>query len=349
MMKLTFTPRSELLDYEWGHGEKGWRWPEVDRTAMRQLLERSTLNGLWRCGLFFFFLAASAAVTMAASRYNLWLAIPALYVYYFFYGFMVALGHELQHRTVFAKSFDWFSERLFYLVQALMWNSPTYARISHNLHHRHTMIRGIDPETDWPEVITSKWVREILLGLLKGMLVVGAVKPLYTAFLTQIRRALGQKDRMMRDHCTDDDLAAIRAESLVILLFHLAVIAVAIWFRRWEPFVFITIAWQIGINIELLWHLTEHITRLNNVNDQRLCTRSVRVNPLVKLIYWGLDDHVDHHLFPQVPSRNLPKLHQLLQRELPEPRSMINCWREIWAIAKEKDLRAQNEYVPCKL
>lgn len=349
MMKLNFTPRSELLDYEWKREEADWRWPKVDREVMKQLLERSTLNGLWRSGRFFFFLAASATATIIVSRHSLWLALPVLYVYYFFYGFMVALGHELQHRTVFARSFDWFSERLFFLVQTLMWNSPTYARISHNLHHRYTMVRGTDPETDWPEVFTYKWVRRLLFNSILGIFVVGAVKQLGVDILKQIRRACGQKDQMMRDHCTAEDIATIRAESLAILLFHLAVIAAAIWFRRWEPIAFITIAWQIGVSIEGLWHNTEHITRLYNVNDQRLATRSIRVNPLVKLIYWGLDDHIDHHLFPQVPSRNLPQLHQILKRELPEPQSMINCWREIFAIAKEKELHAQNEYVPCKL
>ncbi len=31
---------------------------------------------------------------------------------------------------------------------ALLWNSPRYARSSHMLHHRCTMVRGMDPECD---------------------------------------------------------------------------------------------------------------------------------------------------------------------------------------------------------
>ena len=86
-----------------------------------------------------------------------------------------------------------------------------------------------------------------------------------------------------------------------------------------------------------------------NVNDQRLCTRSVRVGPLVHLIYWGLDDHVDHHQFPAVPSRNLPKLHKILKKDLAEPKSMIACWREMFAIACEKDHHPESEYIPIAL
>ncbi len=44
----------------------------------------------------------------------------------------------------------------------------------------------------------------------------------------------------------------------------------------------------------------------------------------------------------------LPKLHQRLQNDLPEPMGVIDCWREMFAIAKEKDLRPQNEYVAYK-
>lgn len=71
------------------------------------------------------------------------------------------------------------------------------------------------------------------------------------------------------------------------------------------------------------------------------------MSPFIKLIYWGLDDHVDHHIFPIGPSRNLPKLHRILQEDLPEPKSMVGCWREMFAIAREKDHNPDHEYVPC--
>jgi len=347
MMTLAFTPRSQLSGYEWDPQLKQWERPDVGREVLRQLSERSTLNGLARVGLFLIFLAASATATVLLSRYSLWWAVPALYVYYFFYGFWVAIAHELQHKVVFARSFDWFSEMLFFVVQVLMWNSPRYARVSHRLHHRFTMVRGIDPETPWPDVVTSQWLRRFLGGIILRALVVGAVVDLARAVLTQVRRALGMKDQMMRDHCSARDIAVIRIESLTILLIHVAIAAAAIGFRRWEPIAFITLAWQVGSPVETLWHATEHIGRLHNVNDQRLCTRSVRVSPFLRLIYWGLDDHVDHHIFPIVPSRNLPKLHRILQKDLPEPRSMLGCWAEMFAIAREKDRNPGHEYVPC--
>lgn len=348
-MELEFTPRRELAEFEWNHDGRNWKRLSVDKEEIRRLSERSTWNGLWRVGLFVSLLLATAGLTLWAAGYSLWLALIPLYGYYFFYGFWVAIGHELQHKTVFAKNFDWFSEPFFRLVQTLMWNSPTYARKSHQLHHRYTMVRGIDPETDWPEVFDTKFVRSHWVNLVLSLLVVGALGTLIRHVMIQVRRAMGQKDRMMREHCSDQEIKSIQRESAMILLFHTAVAAAAIVFGRWELLAFITIAWQIGSPIEEMWHKTEHITRLYNVNDQRLCTRSVKVGPLVHLIYWGLDDHIDHHIYPQVPSRNLPKLHRLIHRELPEPLSMMNCWKEMFAIAKEKDVRPNNEYVAYRL
>ncbi len=349
MMQLNFTQRSELSVYEQNARKEVWKRPVVDREVLTQLTQRSTANGLLRIGLFVLFLAASLIATVYVSRYNLLLAIPFLYIYYFFYGFWVAIGHELQHKTVFAKSFDRFSEAIFFIVQTILWNSPRYARISHQLHHRYTMVRGMDPETDWPEVITTRWLRKYFWSLILKILVVGAIVGLFDSVRVQVSRIMGKKDAMMSKHCTDKDIKTIRMESLAILLIHTAIVILAIVFRRWELLLFITIAWQVGSAIEGLWHSTEHIGRAYNVNDHRLNTRSIKVGPLVWLIFWGLDDHVDHHLFPSVPSRNLPKLHRILAKDLAVPMNIFRCWKEMFAIAREKDKHPEYEYVPVKI
>ena len=154
---------------------------------------------------------------------------------------------------------------------------------------------------------------------------------------------------MMRDHCTEQEIAAIRIESLAILLVHVAVAAAAIVFRRWELLAFVTLAWQIGSPIEILWHATKHIGRPYNVNDHRLNTRSIRVSWFIKSFFWGLDDHVDHHLYPIVPSRNLPKLHRLLEKDLPDPDNVFGCWAEMFEISKEKDRDPTREFVSVEL
>ena len=342
---MSFAMREELAEFEWDNQRKDWKRPKVEREVLKELSERSTLNGLARIAYFLFVLAVPAAAAVLLGRINPWLAIPPLFVYYFFYGFVVAIAHELQHKTVFAESADGFSEVVFFLVQIVVWNSPTYARVSHKLHHRYTMVRGIDPETDWPEVITTKWLRGYFLNRVLRILLVGVIWDTWRLVRMQVVRIAGVKDRMMREQCTDREITAIRIESAAILLTHVAVAAAAMIFHAWALLALVTVAWQIGSAFEELWHATKHIGRPYNVNDHRLNTRSIHVSGFIKMIFWGLDDHVDHHLYPVVPSRNLPKLHRILAKDLPDPDNIFGCWAEMWEITKEKDRDPRREFV----
>ena len=73
--------------------------------------------------------------------------------------------------------------------------------------------------------------------------------------------------------------------------------------------------------------------------DHRLSTRSVRLNPIFSFIYWKMEYHIEHHMFPMVPSYNLPKLHEEIKNQLPKPQSLLEAYKEIIpaVIKKSKD------------
>ncbi len=164
MSSARFATRDQLAGSEWDNQRRDWKRPAVDKEVLRQLSRRSTLNGLLRLAWFLLLLAVPGAATVYVSRIDPWLAIPCLYVYWFIYGFWIALAHELQHKTVFGPGADWFSDILHFMTQAIIWGSPTHGRVSHRLHHRYTMVRGVDAETEWPEVITTRWLRGMPCG-----------------------------------------------------------------------------------------------------------------------------------------------------------------------------------------
>ncbi|HVP19742.1 MAG TPA: hypothetical protein VMU36_12150 [Spirochaetia bacterium] len=112
-----FAARNQLSRFEWDTQRKDWKRPPIDRQALKELSKRSTLNGVVRVAWFLFLLAVPAVAAISVSRINPWLSIPVLYVSYFFYGFWVAIAHELQHKTVFAESADLFSEVFFSLFK----------------------------------------------------------------------------------------------------------------------------------------------------------------------------------------------------------------------------------------
>ena len=85
-----------------------------------------------------------------------------------------------------------------------------------------------------------------------------------------------------------------------------------------------------------------------DINDHRHSTRSVRLNPIFSFIYWKMEYHIEHHMFPMVPSYNLPKLHEFIKDQLPKPQTLIEAYKEIIpaVIKKSKD---PSYYIPVKI
>ena len=46
---------------------------------------------------------------------------------------------------------------------------------------------------------------------------------------------------------------------------------------------------------------TQHAGLAENVLDHRLNCRTVYMNPLNRYLYWNMNYHVEHHMFPLVP------------------------------------------------
>ena len=83
------------------------------------------------------------------------------------------------------------------------------------------------------------------------------------------------------------------------------------------------------------WHhvltgLLQHGGLADNVIDHRLNSRTVYMNPVSRFIYWNMNYHVEHHMFPMVPYHALPRLHAMIKHDLPAPNpSMWHGYREM--------------------
>jgi fatty acid desaturase len=151
---------------------------------------------------------------------------------------------------------------------------------------------------------------------------------------------------MIQPRCSEKDLRFIKWESRFILLVNVGGGVALALLGRWDLFVLLMLAPQVGHAIAAFYHRTEHIAMMYNANDQRLCTRGVKVSPITKFFYGGLDEHVEHHLFPAVPSRNLTRLRNVIDQPIPARKNVIACWREIYAIAKYREENANAVFVP---
>ena len=59
---------------------------------------------------------------------------------------------------------------------------------------------------------------------------------------------------------------------------------------------------------------TQHAGLAEDVLDHRLNCRTVYMNPISRFIYWNMNYHVEHHMFPMVPYHALPRLHRVRLR-----------------------------------
>ena len=90
-------------------------------------------------------------------------------------------------------------------------------------------------------------------------------------------------------------------------------------------------------NIINIFNMTQHLGLPEDIKDHRYTTRSVRFNPIFSFLYWHMEYHVEHHMFPSVPSYNLPKLSNLIKDQLPKANtSLYDAYKEILpAIVKQ--------------
>lgn len=64
--------------------------------------------------------------------------------------------------------------------------------------------------------------------------------------------------------------------------------------------------------------------------DHRLNCRTVYLNALHRYLYWNMNYHVEHHMFPLVPFHALPKLHELIKANSPPAYpGLVAAYREI--------------------
>ncbi len=82
--------------------------------------------------------------------------------------------------------------------------------------------------------------------------------------------------------------------------------------------------------LALYFGMTQHMGLAEDVLDHRLNSRTVYMNPFFRFVYWNMNYHVEHHMFPMVPYHALPKLHEAVKADCPPAYpNTIAVFREI--------------------
>lgn len=300
-----------------GLAEADWFLPEVPRATMKDLVARTNGSAALHVGTWLLMLVGSGVWVHAS--WGTWWVLPACLVYGVMYGSASdSHWHECGHRTAFRSK--WLNDVIYHLAAFMDVREPESWRWSHARHHSDTIIVGRDPEIAFPRGV-SRWrfVADVF-GLIS----------IPTEFVKYVRNAIGRASASQRDYQPLSTLWKSTVWSWTFLLIHVATIAWSIAISSWEPLVLVGLPSFYGRWLMVLYGVTQHAGLAEDVLDHRLNTRTVRMNIVNRFMYWNMNYHLEHHMFPNVPSRALPKLHEAVKDQLPATYpSIIAALREI--------------------
>jgi fatty acid desaturase len=96
--------------------------------------------------------------------------------------------------------------------------------------------------------------------------------------------------------------------------------------------------------LALLCGMPQHIGMSPDVPDFRLNSRTYSCSWFSAFLYWNMQYHIEHHMFPSVPFYNLPKLRKAIEYDLPPAtHGLWATWKELLLIVKKQ--REDSSYV----
>ncbi len=302
---------------ERGLAEADWYQCPVPRATMRKLLERRDGPALRSTAVWFALIIGCGLATYLL--WGSWWALIPYLCYAVLYGSTSdSRWHESSHGTAFKT--DWMNNALYEVASFMVMRESTVWRWSHTRHHSDTIIVGRDPEIAVPRPPDIK-------ALIMGFFNLG-VYPKY--FKHILLHSFGRMTPGERTFVPESEFHKVYYRARIYVLIYAAVIAASIATGSILPLLFVGLPNLFGSWLMVVYGLTQHAGLAENVLDHRLNCRTVYMNPINRFLYWNMNYHVEHHMFPLVPYHALPRLHEAVKDDCPTPYpGLVNAWREI--------------------
>lgn len=294
-----------------------WYQSPVPHKAMRELLARKDGPAIRDTLLLFVILLITAIATILLWG-TYWVIAPYL-VYAVFYGTSSdSRWHECGHGTAFRT--DWLNNLVYEIASFMVMRESIVWRWSHIRHHSDTIIVGRDPEIQIPRPPNLKSLLFSLVNL----------EGYKTYYLSLIRHSFGNISATEKTYVPESEYQKIYSNARICLALYLLIIISAVALQSWIPIFLFMLPQFFGNWLMIIHNTTQHAGLAENVLDHRLNCRTVYMNPISRFIYWNMNYHVEHHMFPLVPYHALPSLHKLVKEDCPPVYpSILSAWKEI--------------------
>ena len=296
-----------------------WYKCPLDRKVLKELTRRNDRDALLYLSGFLAMVAGSGV--LAWLSLGAWWCVPAFLLYGTIYAFAEAMEHELRHRTPFRS--EWLNALVHWLICFMTWREQIYSRWSHAQHHTYTHLTATVPADVEIAVKRPPNYLKLATDFLRvshGIHHLGNI----------VLHSLGIVSRSAKGVVPPIEYRAMCRNSRIVLALYVGVVAWAIVAHSWLPAVFLLLPRAYGAWLHELLAITQHTGLRENELDHRFSTRTIRLNPILQLLYWNMNYHVEHHMFPNVPFHALPKLRKAIEADLPPAYDgLFSAWGEI--------------------
>jgi len=324
-----------------------WRRSPIEPARLRELTARSDIQGFLQTVGFLLVLAATAAATWLFFDHRMWVGFAvALFCHGTVASFLGSGAHELSHGTVFKTR--WLNTFFLYFLALISWVNPRDFKLSHTYHHLYTLHPRADGEVvlpTTPSLFVLHWLQLLTLNIVGGKGEPYSF-PIAQNVWAMVRLAVtGRQSREWQKALYEGHAEELRRSAnwaRGVVLFNAAVIAVTIVFRVWPLALIVTLAPFTANWLRYFVYLPMHTGLKDNVEDFRLCARSITLDPISHFLYWRMNWHIEHHMFAAVPCYHLRRLHKAVAADMPKPRTLLGSWVEMRKIWKQQ--KADPEY-----
>src|SRR6202789_559217 len=316
-LDYSLTGVNSTLAVEKGMAEADWYQCAVEKETLRNLLQRRDGPAV-RDTIAWFLLIFGCGLATYRLWGTGWAIIPYCIYCVLYASTSDSRWHEAGHGTAFKT--DWMNNTLYEIASFMVMRESTVWRWSHNRHHSDTIIVGRDPEIAVPRPPD-----------IKGLVMAFFNLRVYRKYFTRIvLHSFGRMAAEEKTFIPQSEFAKVYWRARLYVAIYLLVITLALATRSILPLLMVGLTNLFGTWLLVTYGLTQHAGLAENVPDHRLNCRTVYMNPIHRYLYWNMNYHVEHHMFPLVPYHALPKLHAVVKDDCPEPYpSLLAAWREI--------------------
>ena len=310
-----------------------WHKCKVDIEVLKELSKKSDLKGLQHILVFFGLLIVTGI--LAYITWGTWWSVFWFLVYGNIYSFSNPLWHETGHKTAFKSKF---LNEFFYYISSFMSNfEPIRWRYTHFVHHGNTYSteNPFDHEIEYGNDL-KKTPKRLIVNIIPFLDLVFIKKHISFEIF---QHAFGIKTKVMKECIPENAQAKVILSSRIYVVVWSLIALSSILASSWMPILYFLLPHFYGKTLHKLVAFTQHAGLARNIKDHRFSTREMHLNPILSFLYWKMEYHLTHHMFPTVPSYNLDKLHHHIKDQLPKTNNgLIDAYREIIpALIKQRE------------